>query len=420
MKKIELFLVVAMLAFNVSAQDIKKNNNNISGSTRDGKVWEIRPGQDYSAILASLQPGDHLALHEGVYEDKITINVSGLPGKPIVIRGYGNGEKRPALTYKENNANLLQINGDHLILDYLEFRSLHTYALRIGLRNDGCQDLIIRNCLFYECGGGSISANAPEANYKDIYIIDNYFIGAKRTPVYIGGHDGKGIVENFVFRGNVIDGSQNDGPQNTIGYGIELKLNVVKSVVENNFITGTKGPGIMVYGATDPDPANANIVKNNIVVRSRNWGGIVVGGGPSEVRNNLVINCNPGIVVENYGGRNLLNSIRVTGNTAALNKGYNISLSAEPGVSVKNNRSIAGAGARDFTGDLRDGDKNFIVPSSPSFEKDMARIMNIVPERNNLDKVWRRLAKDSPLNKKQMIKLVNLLAQYSVPAKVSH
>lgn len=418
MKRIELFLALTMIVFNVSAQDVRKSDNNASAA--EGKVWEVRPGQDYSAILASLQPGDHLAFHEGDYDGKIFVDVSGLPGKPIVIRGWGNGEKRPVLIYKGNNANLLQVNGSHLVFDYLEFRSWDTYALRIGLRDKGCQDIIIKNCLFYECGGGSISANAPGTDYKDIYIIDNYFIGPKRTPVYIGDHSGGGAIENFVFRGNLIDGSQNDGPDNTVGYGIQLKLNVVKSVIENNFITGTKGPGIMVYGATDPNPANANIVKNNIVIGSRNWGGIVVGGGPSDIRNNLVIGCNPGISVEDYGGRSLLNSIAITGNTAALNKNYNIDPGSVSGVSAQNNHSIALAGARDFTGDLREGDNNLVIPSSAYFEKNTRRIMHIVPERNNLNKVWRRLEKDSPLSKKGITKLINLLTRHSTPVKVSH
>jgi len=420
MKRIGLFFALAMVVFNVSAQGVKKNNNAAPTQAIEGKVWEIRPGQDYSSILASLQPGDHLALHEGDYNGRVIVNVSGLPGKPIVIRGYGNGEKKPVLIYKENRGNLLQVNGNHLIFDYLEFHSWDTYAIRIGLRDKGCQDITIKNCLFYECGGGSISANAPETNYKDIYIVDNYFIGPKRTPVYIADHSGKGSIENFVFRGNVIDGSQNDGPRNTTGYGIQLKLNVVKSIVENNFITGTKGPGIMVYGATDPDPANANIVRNNIVIGSRNDAGIVIGGGPSDIRNNLVVGCNSGISLQDYDKRGLLRNISITGNTAALNKNYNISLGETQTVIAGNNYSIALAGARGFTGDLRDGDKNIIVPSSPSFEKDIARIMNIIPERNNLDKVWRRLEKDSPLSKKEITKLIKLLTRYSTPVKVSH
>ncbi|HRE51907.1 MAG TPA: right-handed parallel beta-helix repeat-containing protein [Flavitalea sp.] len=418
MKKIELFFVLMMVFFNVSAQNIKKNNN--ESYAPDGRVWEIRPGQDYSAILDSLKPGDQLAFHEGEYDGRVVVKVSGLPGKPIVIRGYGNGEKRPVLTYKENKGNLLQVNGDYLIFDYLEFRSLRTYAIRIGLRDDGRQDVTIKNCLFYECGGGSISANAPATAYKNIHIIDNYFIGPKTTPVYIGDHSGAGAIEHFVFRGNVIDGSQNDGREGTTGYGIQLKLNVIKSIIENNFITGTKGPGIMVYGATDPDPANANIVKNNIVVGSRRDGGIVVGGGPSEVRNNLLIGCNAGVAIENYAGRGLLNNIIITGNTAVLSKRYNIALGSAPSATVQRNVSIALAGAKDFTGDPRDSDKNQVVPSSPSFEETVAGVMNIIPEKKNLDKIWRRLAKDAPLTKKKTTKLINLLTQHAIPVKVSH
>ncbi len=163
-----------------------------------GRVWQITPDQEITQWLPSLLPGDQLVLHEGIYEGSLLIDISGVKGFPIIIRGYGNGEDRPVFLYDGSTAQGVQITGDHLILDFIEFRSSDTYCVRIGMKGKGAKDVSIQNSVFNECGGGDISANYYDVPYDNIKILNNYFIGSKRTSVYIGNHQGTTLVTNFL------------------------------------------------------------------------------------------------------------------------------------------------------------------------------------------------------------------------------
>ncbi len=386
----------------------------IGQNMKSGKVWEVEKGGDYISILPQLKPGDELVLHEGIYEGAALINNSGLEGKNITIRGYGKGEERPVLLL-ESRGNLMHVNGSNIVLDYLEFRSKFGYSMRIGTskEKDNYKNIVIKNCVFRECGGGDISANSS-LFYDNIQILNNYFIGSKKTPVYIGIHDGKAQVTNFLFKGNVIDGTKIFG-ENITGYGIQLKLNVTGGIIENNYITGTKGPGIMVYGSEDADPANANIVRNNIVVGSRNSAGIVAGGGPSIIENNVAVQCNGGISVQNYAGRNLLHNITLNNNTAICNRNYGITFGNVQNITARNNSVFSTNNTTAYTNNPNKGVNNTIIQPSPELKKTTEEeLMKVIPERKNLDKIW-RLISSGPLKENKVNKMMDLILEYKIP-----
>jgi hypothetical protein len=86
------------------------------------------------------------------------------------------------------------------------------------------------------------------------------------------------------------------------------------SAILGNVVLDTKGPGIMVYGATGV--ASPNLVERNVVSGSRHSAGIVVGGGPALVRNNvLALNAEAGIDITDYGRRGLLRQVSVVHNS---------------------------------------------------------------------------------------------------------
>jgi len=384
-----------------------------------GRVWEITTDEDITQWLQSLLPGDQLVLHEGIYEGSLLIDISGVEGFPIVIRGYGNGEDRPVFLYEGSTAQGVQITGDHLILDFIEFRSTDTYCVRIGMKGKGAQDVSIQNSVFNQCGGGDVSANYYDVPYDNIKILDNYFIGSKRTSVYIGNHQGTTLVTNFLFKGNVIDGSQNDGPETTVGYGIELKLNVTKSIVENNFITGTKGPGIMVYGAASQDLYNSNIVRNNIVVNSRKEAGIVVGGGPSVIEDNIVVNSKWGIYVQDYGERDLLDQIVINRNTLVDNLEFGLSFQKHENIYASRNvvyTKSAVSGFVNAPGLLGD---NKTVTMSRSMTETSKKFMNLMPAESNLRSIWRHSI-SGPLTFSQLQKVSEILSDNPISTKVHY
>jgi hypothetical protein len=377
------------------------------------KQWIVNPGENYRDILTQLQPGDELILHEGIYEGSAAVNISGLPDIPITIRGYGNGEERPVLLWEGKGANLLQIGASNIVIDFLEFRSKYVYAIRLrGSESNSSNNVTIKNCVFYKSGGGDISANSSLA-YDNIQILDNYFIGSQKTAVYIGIHDGKSNVTNFTFKGNVIDGSQIFG-DDIVGYGIELKLNVTKSLIENNYITTPKGPCIMVYGAEDSDANNSNIVRNNIVIGSREEAGIVVGGGPSIVEGNLSLGCKVGISVQNYGNRNILHNVVLLGNTLVCDRNYGVSFGNAQNITSRDNLVITKDSLKGFTDNPNSGMNNKIINASQELELKVQEVINTIPARNNLEKIWRRVS-SGPLNQADVLEIIDLIQEYKIP-----
>jgi hypothetical protein len=381
---------------------------------RAQKQWTVKSGENYRDILTQLQPGDELILHEGIYEGSAAVNISGLPDKPITIRGYGKGEERPVLLWEGKGANLLQIGASNIVIDFLEFRAKYVYAIRLrGAESNSNSNVTIKNCVFYKSGGGDISANSSLA-YDNIQILDNYFIGSQKTAVYIGIHDGKSNVTNFTFKGNVIDGSQIYG-DDIVGYGIELKLNVTKSLIENNYITSTKGPCIMVYGAESPDANNANIVRNNIVVGSRQEAGIVIGGGPSTIEGNLSLGCKGGISVQNYGNRNLLHNVVLLGNTAVCDRTYGMTFGNVQDIIARDNVVITKDSLKGFTDNPNSGTNNKIINASKELEtKVLEEIITTIPARNNLKKIWRQVS-SGPLSETDVLKIIDLIQEHKIP-----
>jgi hypothetical protein len=114
------------------------------------------------------------------------------------------------------------------------------------------------------------------------------------------------VVERNFIRGVT-------APDPEIGYGIQFKLNST-GVVADNVVLDTKGPGIMIYGASED--GRTSTVERNVIAGSRRSSGIVVGGGPAVVRNNVIVsNAEAGVDLHDYRQRGLLRGVVVAHNT---------------------------------------------------------------------------------------------------------
>ena len=100
-----------------------------------GVVYEVYPGDNFRAIITQMQPGDELVFHEGEYRQSyyrstygyntlLYLDRSGLPDKPLVFRGYGNGEKRPVFIYDMALANLCEVRGNYMEIRFMEFQQI--------------------------------------------------------------------------------------------------------------------------------------------------------------------------------------------------------------------------------------------------------------------------------------------------------
>ncbi|MDZ7618239.1 MAG: right-handed parallel beta-helix repeat-containing protein [Patescibacteria group bacterium] len=324
--------------------------------------YPVQPGDDYRAVARRLQPGDELVFLPGVHERAAMLALNGTAEQPITLRGERDPEgRRPIVQYPGEEHNLWRLEGRHIIVRDLEFHAPRSYALRV----DRADHVRIENCTFRDCGAGCLSANT--ADVHALHVSRCYFTGSRHTPVYIGRHDGGLKVTDFRFERNMIDGRRIEAGE---GYGIQLKQNVTGSVIRGNWIEQTQGPGIMVYGATEDDPALANLVERNVVVGSRNNAAILVGAGPAQVRGNLVLgNPHGGIRVYDYGNWDLLRSIDVMGNTAAGNGGYGLSFAGRlRQVRAEGNIALARPGTEGIRGpaDVRAG--NVIASIPPAMQ----------------------------------------------------
>ncbi len=347
----------------------------------------LYPGDDLSQAFENAVPGDTILLHEGRYEGHIVSENSGTEEAPIVLMGYGKGEARPLIQDLNPAHNLWEIKGSNLVFEYLEFHGIG-YGIRLGEVDGTCTNVIIKNCVFTENGDGDISANFKRCTYKNIRVLNNYFDGTHRAPVYIGNHQGNSPVEHFVFRGNIVDASQNY--ESPVGYGIQLKLNVVKSIIAYNFITGAKGPGIMVYGAEDMDSINSNIVLGNIIVNA-GGAGINTGGGPSVVQNNILINCEMGIYVQNYGDRDLQDNIVLTDNTVIQYSDNGISYDNVSDIVKENNTVISYSENNAFIQPGPSPSDTFILISAET-DSLVEEVIKVVPSMDFACVLWSRMA----------------------------
>lgn len=325
-----------------------------------GRQYPVQPGDDYREVVRRLRPGDELVFLPGVHERAASLAIQGTADGPITLRGQVDAKGlRPIVRYTGEAHNLWRLEGQHVAIRDLELHATHSYAIRV----DRADHVRIENCIFRDCGAGCLSANT--ADVHALHVSRCYFTGSHHSPVYIGRHDGGLKVTDFRFERNMIDGRQIESGE---GYGIQLKLNVTGSVIRGNWIEQARGPGIMVYGATDDDPALGNLVERNVVVGSRNNAAILVGAGPAQVRGNLALgNPRGGIRIYDYNNWDMLRNIDVMGNTAAGNGRYDLSFTGRlRQVRAEGNVAMVRPGSEGIRGaaDARAG--NLAAPIPPS------------------------------------------------------
>jgi hypothetical protein len=153
-----------------------------------------KPGDNLSAKLAALQPGDTLFLRGGNYREKLSLPRSGVVGKLITIRAYP-GEKPVMAT----SGTMLNLNKDYWLMDGLIFdqqKDSSDAVLVSGSNN------VIRRCEFRNGSRDGIDANESSRNN----LIENCTI---YNFVWRPGKDAHGIVldagaRDWVIRNNTI------------------------------------------------------------------------------------------------------------------------------------------------------------------------------------------------------------------------
>ena len=206
-------------------------------------------------------------------------------------------------------------------------------------------DITIEDCRFQGIGGIAVVAN--HASSARVVVRRNEIIQSRATAMYFGCHDGiHCTASDLLIERNYIRGVE--ATESEVGYGIQVKVNST-ATIRDNVIVDTKGPGIMVYGASDL--SRISLVERNFVAGSRTSSAIVLGGGPAIVRNNVVTTSGEaGIGLEDYQRRGLLRGVVVAHNTIYANARGGILVPAQGLLDVKivNNAAHARAGTPPF------------------------------------------------------------------------
>jgi hypothetical protein len=268
---------------------------------------EIGPESDLCEEINALRPGEELVLRPGEYEGPCVIRNGGSSGLPLVIRSK-DSLPRPRITSARSRADLFSVGASHVTIRGLSFGPTRAGVDAIRLRQG--DHFTVEDCEFEDIGGVAIVANSR--NSRGLTVRRNRILRSRSTAIYVGCHNGVSCaLEDVLVEGNVINDVDAQDPE--IGYGVQIKLNSVGQI-RDNVILNTKGPGIMVYGATRP--GRVSIIERNAVAGSRQSAAIVVGGGPAILRNNVVAEgTEGGIRLEDYGRRGLLRGIAVAHNT---------------------------------------------------------------------------------------------------------
>lgn len=138
-----------------------------------------------NAAFDAAKPGDQILVHAGTYVGHYEWKKSGEPGKPIVIRGAGDGD---AILVNDKAKQMFDIHTcNDLWFEDLSFRdpgtgdggnTLDGVVLLAGNFSSGvtpgCKRLVVRNCTFEDIGVGIMAADAA---CEGFVITDNRFLG---------------------------------------------------------------------------------------------------------------------------------------------------------------------------------------------------------------------------------------------------
>lgn len=272
------------------------------------RVIEIYPsnadascGEEFVALANTLQPGDELILHGGIYSQGCRRRISarqGTPERPIIIRAAG-GET-PVLTrpvspnhdYRHNN---LEIEDS----SYVVIRGLKLRGGSIGLRFMGTNRYItLEDNEIYATGNNALAMNSGDTEgfvIRGNHIHNTGLLGTSAGAtegegMYVGCNDAKCVASNHLIEGNHVHHLRGTGQGGNDG--IEIKPGSHGIVVRDNLIhdtdIGTRFPCIFVYGGG----VAKNIVERNVVWRCGEGIQVV---SDAVIQNNLILNSDLGI-----------------------------------------------------------------------------------------------------------------------------
>ncbi len=162
------------------------------------ELYQVGPQRTWHSLAAlpELVAGDIVAIDPGTYHEVKRWTRSGSATLPITVRGVG--EVRPVFDATGLNVSgslpnpraIFQIEGDHIVVENLEFRNARNGDNGAGIRISGASDVTVRNCRITQCDMGVMS------DHNRGLLIESSEVASNGTPLY------DGYSHNFYLGGN--------------------------------------------------------------------------------------------------------------------------------------------------------------------------------------------------------------------------
>ena len=286
-----------------------------------GATYEVYPAtagsrEEFETVANTLEPGDELILHGGVYSQSArrAVTASGTAEKPIVIRA-AEGEK-PLLTRPEDNIDRYN-NIEFVDCSYLTVRGIRFRGGSSGVRFIRGHHVTFEQCEISRTGNNALTMNSGNC---DAFVIQRNHIhhtglsnrgSTEGEGMYIGSHSGSYITTNTIVEGNYIHhlrGTSSGGND-----GIEIKFGSYGNTARDNVIhdtnIGRKYPGIFVYGGGK----GINVVEGNVIWNAGEGIQVV---SDAIIRNNIIFNCAmTGITAAPHAAVPHVRNVRIVNNT---------------------------------------------------------------------------------------------------------
>jgi hypothetical protein len=337
---------------------------------------EAHPFRTINHGVSVLEAGDTLYIRKGIYHEQVRITRSGTASSPIRVAAYPT--ETPVIDGRNNIPSgwgyLLQISGDHIIVEGLEVRN--SASVGVGLAG---QYGVVRDLYVHHSYDGGILVTGPHNTIED---SEAYWNSTKREYGNGSGYWSWGMsavnTNDVTFRGNHVHQNWGEGIgpfqcddiviEDNVSYDNfsgNIYLNRINgALVQRNLVYGIPGsaietgagraiPGISLADEGTAELASITVV-NNVVYNTSNAGIYFWhGASGSGLKNSLIAN-NTSIVPRDYGLsvhsgshsntriiNNILSESYVTP-SSGLHLEHNLWTEGAPG---------NGAGAGDVTGD---------------------------------------------------------------------
>ncbi len=314
-----------------------------------GSVLEIFPSnanascnEEFENTANSLQPGDTLILHGGIYTQSCRRYLSGLHGtatSPIIIQAAP-GEL-PVLTRPNNTENNIEIDGS----SYLIIRGLHFQAGDAGVRLMAVDHITFEDNEIFGTDNNALRAN--DSSTDSLVIRHNHI---HHTGLFSGSTEGEGMylgcdnntcrMTNSLIEGNYIHDLRSTSSGGNVG--IEVKVGSGNNMIRDNVVHDTSiaepSPCLSIYGGGSAP----NVLEGNV---AWNCGEGIYVVSDAIVRNNIIFNSASGISSYPHSQVAQIRNLTIENNTLYNNRDcFFLRLSGASNLVIANNAAYCGSG----------------------------------------------------------------------------